>query len=289
MKEVSPDRSGHLEAGGHRIWWEYFGRGDREAVCLLNGLAMHTKAWYWCLPELTGEVDVLLYDYLGQGESSCPDEPYRIPDFCRHLTAILDHLGIDKIHLMGISYGGFVALDYGRLYQERLHTLTLSGILLSRERQFEMYQDLSLRFYRSGPLAFELYTHYLYEKIFGEPFLRATPPQTLEEMRRRFFDRYKDRVHSLVRLTEAQTPFFAGIEERLDAYRAVTTPVLLVSGAQDRVLPLWQQRKLLEVFPDVRFELIAGSGHVVYLEKKEVFFPLLKAFMRAQSTGFERP
>ena len=37
-----------------------------------------------------------------------------------------------------VLYGGFIALDYGRLYQERCHTLTLSGILLSHERQFEM-------------------------------------------------------------------------------------------------------------------------------------------------------
>jgi pimeloyl-ACP methyl ester carboxylesterase len=287
MPEVSPDKSGHLSFGEHRIYWEYHGRGDREAVCLLNGLAMHTGAWHWCLSELTGEFDVILYDYLGQGRSSCPDEPHLIPDFCHYLTGIIDQLEIEKIHVMGISYGGFIALDYGRLYQERLHTQTLSGILLSHERQFEMYQDLSLLFYRSGPTAFEIYTHYLYEKIFGEPFLRALPRESLEEMRRRFHERYKDRVHSLVRLTEAQIPFFSGLDERLSEYRAVRTPTLLVCGEQDRVLPLWQQKKMLDIFPDIRFELIEGAGHVLYLEKKEIFFPMLKAFMRAKSTEFE--
>ena len=286
---MEPDRSGYHPQGDHQYYWEYFGMGDKEAVCLLNGLAMHTGAWYWCLPELLDRYDVILYDYLGQGRSSCPDEPHLIPDFCHALTGILDHLTIDRVHLMGISYGGFIALDYGRLYQERLHTLTLSGILLSRERQFEMYQELSLLFYRSGPVAFEIYTHYLYEKIFGEPFLRALPEETLEEMRVRFHDRYKDRVHSLVRLTEAQNPFFDGLDERMDEYRAVRTPTLLVSGSQDRVLPLWQQKQMLDVFPDIRFELIEGAGHVLYLERKEVFFPMLRAFMKEKSTGFELP
>jgi len=289
VTDVSFDRSGHLEHGPHRIWWEYFGDGEREAAVLLNGLAMHTKAWYGFLDQLTGEFDVLLYDYLGQGESSCPDEPYFIPDFCHHLTRILDHLGIERVHVMGISYGGFIALDFARLYQERLHTLTLSGILLSRERQFEMYQDLSLRFYRSGPLAFEIYTHYLYEKIFGEEFLRAVPAETLETMRQRFHDRYTDRVYCLVRLTEAQNAFFENLEERLPEYQAVRTPTLLISGSQDRVLPLWQQKQLLEVFPDSRFALIEDAGHVAYLEKKDVFFPILKAFMRARATDFEMP
>ena len=289
MADITPDRSGHLEHGPQRIWWEYFGTGEREPVVLLNGLAMHTKAWYGFLGELQPEFDVLLYDYLGQGESSCPDEPYFIPNCCHHLTGILDHLGIERVHVMGISYGGFIALDYGRLYQERIHTLTLSGILLSHERQFEMYQDLSLLFYSSGPVAFEIYTHYLYEKIFGEEFLRALPAETLETMRQRFHDRYKDRVYALVRLTEAQNPFFEGLEERLPQYRAVQTPVLLVSGSQDRVLPLWQQEKLLDIFPDTRYELVEGAGHVVYLEQKDLFFPMLKAFMRAKATDFVMP
>ena len=298
MADIRPTRSGHLEVGAqvapeagktHRVWWEYFGDGEREAVCLLNGLAMHTQAWYGFLGELLPGYDVILYDYLGQGDSSCPDEPHFIPDFCHHLTAIVDHLGIDRFHLMGISYGGFVGLDYGRLYQERLHTLTLSGILLSHERQFQMYQDLSLRFYRSGPEAFEIYTHYLYEKIFGEDFLRAVPPATLEKMRVRFHDRYKHRVHSLIRLTEAQNPFFEGLDDRLPEYRAMRVPTLILAGGDDRAIPVRMQRKITDLLPETRFELLEGSGHVVYLERKDEFFPILRAFLAAKSLEFEMP
>ena len=93
---------------------------------------------------------------------------------------------------MGISYGGFVALEFARQFQERLYTLTLSGIILSHEELFEMYEALSLRFYRGGPQAFELYTHYMYEKIFGERFVASVGP-SLETMRRNFYERYRDR------------------------------------------------------------------------------------------------
>lgn len=288
-QEIVPDQSGHLVLGDHQIWWERFGTGEQETVVLLNGLAMHTKAWYGFLEDLQPELDVLLYDYLGQGQSSSPDEPYSIPGFCDALVGILDHLEIEKIHLVGISYGGFVALDFGRLYQERLHTLTLSGILLSHERQFQMYQDLSLRFYGAGPEAFELYTHYLYEKIFGEDFLRRLPAEKLETMRQRFAERYQDRIHALVRLTEAQNPFFAGLDDRLPEYRAVATPTLIVAGSQDRAIPVWQQRPLTEILPDTRFLTLEGAGHVVYLEKREEFFGLLRAFCRARPTTFDLP
>jgi 3-oxoadipate enol-lactonase len=285
MPELAPDRSGTVEADGHELYFEYFGRGDREPVCLLNGLAMHTKSWYGLLPLLLPDADVLLFDYLGQGASSAPDVPYSIPRLCDYLTMILDRLEVPKLHLMGISYGGFVALDFARLYQDRLHTLTVSGILLSHEVLFQMYQDLSLLFYRSGPLAFEIYTHYMYEKIFGEGFVRANRDK-LEPMRRKFADRFKERTHGLIRLTEAQDPFFAGLDANLPGYRAIRTPTLIMAGAEDRAIPPWVQRKLCDVLPCARYELVEGSGHVVYLEKPDVFFGNLKRLMKTRSPDF---
>lgn len=285
MAELTPDRSGRLPVDGYEVHWEYFGRGDREAVCLLNGLAMHTKAWYGLLPLLTTELDVVLYDYLGQGESSAPDVPYSIPRFADYLTLILDELGIPKLHLMGISYGGFVALDYARLYQERLHTLTLSGILLTHEELFQMYEDLSLRFYRGSLEAFELYTHYMYEKIFGEVFVRKVKAN-LEAMRVKFHERYKDKTHCLVRLTEAQDPFFAALDGNLAGYRAIRTPTLIMAGGQDRAIPPWVQKKLCDILPCARYEPVEECGHVVYLERPDVFFGNLKAFARAKSLAF---
>ncbi len=278
--EPVPESSGHLEVGGRRIWWERHGTGDREAVCLLNGLAMHTRAWYGFLPELLPDLDVVLYDYPGQGRSSAPDEPYLIPGFADYLRRILDRLAIDRVHVMGISYGGFVALEFARLYGNRLRTLTLSGILLSHERLFAMYQDLSLRFYRGGPEAFELYTHYMYERIFGEEFVRSIPPETLESMRQRFYERYHDRTHCLIRLTEAQDPFFAALDANLDGYRAIRAPTLILPGADDRAIPVPVQRKLADILPNARWHPIAGSGHVVYLEKKDAFFAALREFLK---------
>lgn len=279
--ERMPRESGYLLDGDHRVWWELHGTGEREVVCLLNGLAMHTKAWYPFLDELAA-YDVLLFDYLGQGVSSSPDEPVTIPRLAGHLDRILGEIGAEQVHTVGVSYGGFVALDFGRLFPDRLATQTLSGILLSRERTFELYQAMSLRFYAGGPELFPLYTYYLYEKIFGEPFLTAVDPADLEAMRSRFEQRYAGRIHSLVRLTEAQNPFFAGLEERLGDYRAVTAPTLVLAGAQDRAIPLWAQRKLVEVFPRSRYEEIPGAGHVVYLERRDLFFPRLRRFLQTR-------
>ncbi len=287
MSDIVPDRSGHLDVDGQKVWWEYHGDGSREAVCLLNGLAMHTKAWYGFLPMLTDSYDVILFDFLGQGQSSQEDVPYFIPEFARYLTLIMDEVGVEKVHLMGISYGGFIALDFARMYQERLYTMTLSGILLSHETLFQMYQDISLRFYTGSEEAFELYTHYMYEKIFGEDFAATIPPENLAAMRQRFYDRYIDNRHCLIRLTEAQNPFFGELDDNLPQYRAIETPTLMIVGEQDRAIPLWQQRKIYELLPNTRWEEVPGCGHVVYLEKPKEFFGMIRDFMAAKSLDFD--
>ncbi len=284
----TPDRSGFLpvDDGARRVYWEYFGGGDREVVVMLNGVAMSTRGWYRNLPELQPGYDVLLYDYLGQGRSSQEDEPYHIDRFAEYLVRIMDALGIERIHPVGVSYGGFIAAELGRLFQDRLHTLTLSGILLTCETQFRMYQDLSLLFYRSSDPAFEIYTHYMYEKIFGEAFASRLYRDKLERMRQGFFDDYHGKEYCLVRLTEAQNPFFARIDADPGLYRNVRTPTLILTGEQDRAIPPWQQAKLLDILPSARQIMIPGSGHMTYMERPDLFWPAVRRLFEEKTVSW---
>ena len=279
---VQPDRAETLAADEHTIYWELFGKSDREVVCLLNGLAMHTAAWHGFLPRLRPDYDVLLWDYPGQGRSTSLDVPYYVDRIASYLVRILDRIGVKRVHLVGISYGGFVALEFARQFQDRLHTMAVSGILLSREKLFDMYEDLSLRFYAGGAEAFDLYTRYMYEKIFGENFVRAAA-ERLESMRQNFHDRYKDRTAALARLTRAQDPFFEALDSRLDEYRAIRTPSLVIAAESDRVIAPAVQRKIGAILPNSRFELVADSGHVVYLEQPDRFFPMIRQLFSSKA------
>jgi 3-oxoadipate enol-lactonase len=286
---VEPDRTGFLpvENNTRRIYWEYFGQGEKEVVVLLNGVGMLTRSWYRNVPNVYPEYDVLLYDFFGQGQSSQEDEPYYIHNFAAYLIGILDFLGIAKIHPIGVSYGGFIAAELGRLFQYRLHTLTLSGILLTRETLFQLYQDISLMFYRAPDPAFEIYTYYLYEKTFGEQFASRVYGETLERTRSKFYDRYVNRKHCLIRLTEAQNAFFENIDRDPDAYRHVQTPTLILTGEQDRALPPWQQRKMVDILPNSRQIMLPECGHLTYQERDDIFWPTVRKFLAAKSIDFE--
>ncbi|MCB9135565.1 MAG: alpha/beta hydrolase [Anaerolineales bacterium] len=286
---ITPTRSGHIpvENGTRRVYWEYFGEGKKEVVVFLNGLAMLTKSWYRTIPFLHPDYDILLYDYFGQGDSSQEDEPYFINRFADYLIEVMDTAGVDKIHPIGVSYGGFVAAELGRLHQNRLHTLTLSGILLTRETLFQMYQDISLRFYHSTDEVFDIYTQYLYEKTFGENISRKIYGEAMEQGRVKFYERYKDSKHSLIRLTEAQNPFFENIDRDPDAYRNVQTPTLILTGEQDRAIPPWQQAKLLDILPSARQIMLPECGHMTYMERPDLFWPVLRKFFVEKSVNFE--
>ena len=59
-------------------------------------------------------------------------------------------------------------------------------------------------------------------------------------------------------------------------------------GAEDRAIPAWVQQKLAGILPNARLELVADSGHVVYLEKPDLFFGNLLAFTQGEVGGVLR-
>ena len=280
---LAPDKSGYIEVDNDEVYYEYFGKGEKEIVCLLNGIAMYTKSWYSVLPRFLDEYDVVLYDYLGQGNSSSKDEEYFIHRFCDYLTMILDELKVAKIHIMGISYGGFIAIDYARLYKSRLHSITLSGALLSREALYEVNVENTRLLIEKAP--FDLFCKLLYERIFGEDFYKNVKP-FLENMQKKLYDRYIDRKYCIVRLVESQRIFFEKLESNMEGYKAVDIPTLVMCGDEDILVPSWVQKKICDVFANSRFEIIKNSGHVVYLEKPDVFFGNMKKFIKAGSVNF---
>ncbi|MFG3280474.1 alpha/beta fold hydrolase [Streptomyces sp. NPDC048111] len=96
--------------------------GDGSPVVLLHaGVADH-RMWDEVVPGLTEAHTVIRYDLRGFGQSALPEGPFSEADDLRRL---LDHLGHDRVRLVGASWGGRVALDFTLVHPERVHSLTL--------------------------------------------------------------------------------------------------------------------------------------------------------------------
>jgi len=101
--------------------------GPREAptVLLSNSLGTTLDMWDEQVAPLTAYLRVLRYDHRGHGKSPAPPGPYSIDDLGQDVLELLDHLGIEKVSVVGLSLGGMVAMWLGARHPERVERLVL--------------------------------------------------------------------------------------------------------------------------------------------------------------------
>ncbi|MFD9034541.1 alpha/beta fold hydrolase [Streptomyces sp. NPDC059567] len=111
---------------GGRLWAERNGTGS--PVVLLHGAGMDSRLWDAIVPELARHHDVIRYDARGLGRSTPPGEPFSDVE---DLRAVLDHFGLRRAALVGLSMGGETALDFALAHPERVTALALVGASVS--------------------------------------------------------------------------------------------------------------------------------------------------------------
>ncbi|GGY22152.1 alpha/beta fold hydrolase [Streptomyces djakartensis] len=111
---------------GGRLWAERGGAGS--PVVLLHGAGMDSRLWDAVVPGLARHHDVIRYDARGLGRSTPPGEPF---SDAGDLRAVLDHFGLRRAALVGLSMGGETALDFALAHPERVAALALVGASVS--------------------------------------------------------------------------------------------------------------------------------------------------------------
>ncbi|MFF8835564.1 alpha/beta fold hydrolase [Streptomyces sp. NPDC015130] len=113
-------------ADGGLLW---AGRGGAGSpVVLLHGAGMDSRLWDAVVPGLARHHDVIRYDARGLGRSTPPNEPFGDVE---DLRAVLDHFGVRRASLVGLSMGGETALDFALAHPERVAALALVGASVS--------------------------------------------------------------------------------------------------------------------------------------------------------------
>jgi pimeloyl-ACP methyl ester carboxylesterase len=118
--------TGKVQVGtrGHELYYEMQGTG--EPVVLIHGLTLDLREWDAQAEALAERYQVIRYDVAGHGRSSglssaLPNGAVREWDYLREL---LDELGVDKAHVVGLSMGGGIAINFALQYPDRVQTLT---------------------------------------------------------------------------------------------------------------------------------------------------------------------
>ena len=105
---------GYVPVDGHRVWYRRVGDGPGTPLLTLHGGPGASHDYLEPLAALGDDRPVIFYDQLGGGRSDRPGDTslWRIGRFCQEIDDLRDALGLDRVHLLGQSWGGWLAVEY---------------------------------------------------------------------------------------------------------------------------------------------------------------------------------
>ena len=259
---------------GIKIYYEEHGKG--EPVLLIQGLGYPSGMWFLQIPRLSRYFRTITFDNRGVGRSDKPDEEYSIGLMASDAAELLQAMGIEKAHVIGVSMGGYIAQEMALQHPDTVDRLVLLATTCGGPEYLELTKDL-----------------------WNETAaLRGLPP---DEMIRRgmalaaapgFAQKHPELIERSVgiRLENLQ-PLFAFNRQAAAAYQfsskerahLIRHPTLILAGAEDRVMPFQLTKVLAETIPGATFTVYPDTGHLIFLERaQEINLAILK-FLRGEN------
>jgi pimeloyl-ACP methyl ester carboxylesterase len=257
---------------GYTVYYEDAGEG--EPLLILNGVFMSCASWEAFVPSFTKKNRLLLVDFLDQGQSGKMREEYTLSVQTDAALALLDATGLESVNLMGISYGGEVAMRMAALHPGKVKKLILSNTAaytskwlrdIGHSWEYACRTHDGRQFFKTCiPI---VYSPQFYEKNYAWASARE------DLFVKHFTPEVYDAFGRLIRSAESH-------DERGNL-SAIAAPTLVISSEYDFVTPLYQQKELVEAIPNASHVLIQGAGHAVMYEKPAEFVSLVLGFVNS--------
>jgi len=261
-----------VEILNKNIYYEIHGEG--EPLVVLNGIMMSTASWLPFKDVLSRNNKLVLFDMVDQGQSDKMTEPYTQDFQVEILKGLIDKLGLDKIHLFGISYGGEVAIKFAGKYQESLRSLLLACVPYKTTELLRYIAQRWAKVFKTyDGIAFyeevnqHLYAEDFYEKNIdwfrrqAEYFNKILPPAWYDGM---------------IRLLESGDNF-----DSTDILPRIQVPTLVISAAEDRITPVkYQEFIAKKIGENASHIVVQGAAHVLPYEKPYAFTGAVLGFLQ---------
>lgn len=253
-------------------------RGHGPALLLIAGIPAIASDWEPLASRLAESGHrMIAYDNRGSGSSSVTPGPYSTVQLAADALALLDHLAIERADVFGRSMGGMIAQELALLAPKRIRRLVL-GCTHSGGAHVVPAAKAAAR-------AFALKTE---DWTFR---MRALAPHVFaEDVDHPLLEAYIEK-----KSRDVQDP--AGYAAQIDAVRAhdaterlgaIEVPTLVLTGDQDRIVPAENSRLLAGRIPAAQLRVIAGTGHLFFLERPDATVEILEGFL-ASPTAVSRP
>lgn len=262
----------HFHHDGIKLHYSDTGRG--EPLLLVTGLGFGGWSWYLQTPAFAPRYRVIAIDNRGAGDSDKPPGPYSIARMAGDACALLDHLGVDAAHVLGISMGGYISQELALSHPARVRSLVLGCTTHGGPHCFAPPAE-SLAAMRAevehgwSPEVLRANLRLRFSAAFiagNEDFLR-------DHLARRA--RHAPPVAAWAAQAQACTEFHS--EPRLERLRC---PTLVITGDDDRIVPSANSRLLAERIRGAKLAILPG-GHLFFLESAREFNAAVLEFLQS--------
>ncbi len=260
---------------------------SQGSLILLHGW-IGTSSWMFrhVLPELGARYHTIAPDLPGFGRSQTLEETPSIEGYREFVRSLADELGIDRFHLVGVSVGATVALDFAHRYPERVLKLVVQGPVWRAT-------DLPRRF----RLAYDL--------LGRIPVITDLIPKT--PVKWWFFIRRLDKGRDTRHLSDADRQQLSRDilrvpnETLLDVGREllhidmtelacrIVVPTLVMDGSDGRMIPATASRDLSRLIPGAQWRVVRNAGHNAAIEKPRQFLEAVLPFLAPEPTTTKAP
>ena len=255
-----------VAANGIDIAYRFDGAEDATIVMLSNSLMSNHTMWDPQLAVLTESFRVLRYDTRGHGDTDAPQGPYSIKLLAEDAVALLDALGIDKVHFAGLSMGGMIAQYLGANYPERIHSLLLCDTA-SEMPTLEMWND-RISSARNGGITALL--DGTLQRWFTAPFLKNDKAAV-------------EKVAEMIRTTD--TGGYIGCASAVrdmsqtSILSKISAPTVIIVGEDDPACTVEQSKVLAENIKDAELVVLKNAAHLSNIEQTEKFNDAMMGFL----------
>lgn len=244
------------------------GRGP--PILLLHGLGGEHTVWNGLLPVLTKEFRVLAPDLRGHGRSKASAElPFTFPDLEADLVALLDSLGLAKTHLVGLSAGAFLALQFALDHPERCESLVSIAGGMQCDNHTRAIGDRWIETFRSEGL--DAYVLRLVKDLYY-PDWSEEHLEIVDHVRERAIE---TEYGAVKRWSDAIRTF-----DQRGRVGRLRLPTLVIHGMDDAVVDVAHARLLRQSIPGAELKLFARTGHLPPVERPEETAEAIAAFVR---------
>ncbi|MFC1966784.1 alpha/beta fold hydrolase [Chloroflexota bacterium] len=238
---------------------------EADTVVLHHGFAKNSRLWYSWPPLLARKYRVVRLDARGFGKSTVPPPGYlwSLSGFAHDLRRLLDHLGVEKVHLVGESLGGAISLQFAYEYPGQLHSLTVCGAPYNFTTDAETTRRKSQIIMKEGTIAYAM----------DGSMRRFNDKPEYKELAQWFANEMSKPSRRVMLEVFEYVPTI----DLTEILPSIQVPTLIMGGEESIIMPPENCRKLQQLLPNAKLVLFPGApNHICAAIPQQCVEELLK-------------